>query len=148
MSSPLAELEISLLAQLRSGIATTDLAIDPYPPRPADYRLLHPRGAVLVRIDGSRYQSAATGAAHRDAQVIVTLLLRDFQQHQAAYEWLDTMHSLLLGFIPAGGWQAMSAVSDQFVSENEGVWQYDLMFTSRRLSVSAFNLCPLSIGDL
>lgn len=148
MSSPLAELEISLLAQLRSGIATTDLAIDPYPPRPADYRLLHPRGAVLVRIDGSRYQSAATGAAHRDAQVIVTLLLRDFQQHQAAYEWLDAIQGLLFGFVPAGGWQAMKVLSDQFISENEGVWQYDLTFTSRRLSVSVFDLCPLSTGDL
>lgn len=143
MTAPLATLEASVLAQLRSAIAPTELAIEPYPEKPSEYQLLHPKGALLVFVQGSRYGNYSNGAMLRSTRFIVTLLLRNFKQHQAAYDWIDAVQLLLFGFIP-DGWQPIKAVSDQFVSEESGVWQYDLVFETDRLAISNFNLCPLS----
>ena len=143
MTAPLAVLESSVLEQLRSAISSTDLAIEPYPEKPSEYQLLHPKGALLVFVQGSRYGKHSNGTALRSTRFVVTLLLRNFKQHQAAYDWIDAVQLLLFGFIP-DGWQPIESVSDQFVSEDSGVWQYDLIFETSRLTTSQFNLCPLS----
>lgn len=145
MSAPLAVLESSVLGQLRSAILPTELAIEPYPEKPSEYQLLHPKGALLVFVQGSRYGKHSNGAMLRSTRFIVTLLLRNFKQHQAAYDWIDAVQVLLFGFIP-DGWQPITAISDQFISEESGVWQYDLIFESSLLTTSQFDLCPLNLS--
>ena len=143
MNAPLAVLESSVLGQLRSAILPTELVIEPYPEKPSEYQLLHPKGALLVFVQGSRYGKHSTGVMLRNTRFIVTLLLRNFKQHQAAYDWIDAVQLLLFGFIP-DGWQPIASVSDQYVGEDSGVWQYDLIFETSRITTSQFDLCPLS----
>lgn len=140
MTAPLAVLELSVLTQLRNGIDPAELAIEPYPEKPSEYQLLHPKGALLLFVQGSRYGNYSNGAMLRSTRFIVTLLLRNFKQHQTAYDWIDAVQLLLFGFIP-DGWQPIKALSDQFVSESSGVWQYDLAFETTRLTTSQFNPC-------
>lgn len=144
MSAPLAALESSVLEQLRSAIMPTELAIEPYPEKPSEYQLLHPKGVLLVFVQGSRYGNYSNGAMLRSTRLVITLLIRNFSQHQEAYDWIDAVQALLFGFIP-DGWQPIKAVSDQFISESSGVWQYDLIFETTRLTTSQFDLCPLTI---
>ena len=147
MNATRAALETGVLAQLRSIAPATDIAVEPYPPKPADYTLLHPRGALLLFISGSssgQSRQQIPGVRQRATRFVVTILLRDFSSHQDAYGWLDKIEAALFGFIPADGWRAIIAVSDNFVSEVDGIWQYDMVFESQAQIVSAFDLCQPS----
>ena len=135
-------LEANVLARLREVIPAAELAVEPYPAKPDEYQLLHPKGAVLVFVRESRYSHYSNGAMQCNTRFIVTLLLRNFSAHQSAYGWIESVQQSLFGFTPSG-WQPIRLVSEQFIGEESGVWQYDLLFEVDCLTVSQFNLCIL-----
>lgn len=139
----LALLESAVLGRLRDAIPATDLAVEPYPEKPADYCLLHPKGVLLVFMRESRYGGYSNGAMRRTTRFVVTLLLRNFREYQPAYAWIDTVRGLLFGYAP-DGWQPIQPISEQFVNEESGVWQYDLLFETDCLTASQFNLCSFN----
>lgn len=135
-------LESAVLGRLRDAIPATDLAIEPYPEKPGEYSLLHPNGALLLFVRESRYGGYSNGAMRRTTRFIVTLLLRNFKEHQSAYDWIDAVRGLLFGYAP-DGWQPIQPVSEHFVSEESGIWQYDMLFEADCLATSQFNLCSI-----
>lgn len=144
MNSVLLELEQAVIAQLQSvGLG---IPVEPYPDRPSDYALLDPVGAALVVIQGSRYEQQFNGVQNRATRIIVTLLMRNLSTHQGAYALIDAITTALMGWTPplqgsGQNWCGLSAVSDQYVNEFSGVWQYDLVFETSRLAISAYNPC-------
>ena len=141
--SLLGDLEQVVIDQLSSGISV--LRVEPYPVSPDHYRLLNPRGAVLVMVSGSRFAPSA-GVQERTTRVTVTLLVRQLVSHSQTYELMEAVQVLLLGYQPEG-WLPITAVSEQIVSKDpaEGVWQVEMAFETRCLAISQFNLCPFSI---
>lgn len=141
--SLLGDLEQQVIDQLATGI--TELRVEPYPVNPNHYRLYNPRGAVLVMVANSRFLVTRAGVQERSTRVVVTLLLRQLTDHHQTYDFMETVQMLLLGYQPEG-WQPITAVSEQIVSKDpsEGVWQVDMVFETRCLAVSQFDLCPLS----
>lgn len=136
--SHLQALEAAILTQLSSG--DFGVTVEPYPDRPQDYTLLDPVGALLVVISGSRYSQSINGVQTRTTRVVITALVRNLSTHTGAYTLLDGVLNTLQGWIP-DGWQALAAVSEQFVSEESGVWQYDLVFETSRLAITQYNPC-------
>lgn len=136
--SDLLTLENSVITQLAT--ANLGVTIEPYPDRPADYTLLDPNGALLVVIQGSRYSPYMNGVQTRTTRIIVTLLVRNLTSHTGAYPLLDAVLNALQGWQPAG-WQSVAAISEQFVTEDSGVWQYDLVFETSRLQITQYNPC-------
>ena len=136
--SQLLALEAALLTQLAS--ADLGVTVEPYPDRPADYTLLDPLGAVLMVISGSRYSPSINGVQTRNTRVVITVLVRNLSTHTGAYTLLDGVLNTLQGWQP-DGWQPLAAISDQFVTEDAGVWQYDLVFETSRLAISQYNPC-------
>lgn len=140
----LLELEQAVIAKLQS--AALGIAIEPYPDSPGDYSLLDPVGAALVFIQGSRYEQSSNLVQNRTTRIIVTLLVRNLGTHQGAYALIDAITVALLGWVPplqgdGQNWCGLSAVSDQYVNESSGVWQYDLVLETSRLAISAYNPC-------
>lgn len=136
--SNLLALENALLTQLAS--ADLGVTVEPYPDRPADYTLLDPVGAVLVVISGSRYSNSINGVQTRNTRIVITVLVRNLSTHTGAYTLLDRVLNTLQGWQP-DGWQAVAAVSEQFITEDSGVWQYDLVFETSRLHITQYNPC-------
>lgn len=144
MNSVLLELEQAVIAQLKS--AALGITVEPYPNSPGDYSLLDPAGAALVVIRGSRYEQQFNGVQNRATRIIVTLLVRNLNAHQGAYALIDAIAMALMGWTPpiqgsGQNWCGLRVVSDQYVNEDNGVWQYDMMFETSRLAVSAYNPC-------
>ena len=144
MNSVLLELEQAVIAQLKS--AALGITVEPYPNSPDDYSLLDPAGAALVVIRGSRYDQQFNGVQNRATRIIVTLLVRNLNAHQGAYALIDAITMALMGWTPpiqgsGQNWCGLRVVSDQCVNENNGVWQYDMVFETSRLAVSAYNPC-------
>lgn len=144
MSSVLLELEQAVIAQLKS--AALGITVEPYPNSPNDYSLLDPVGAALVVIQGSRYEQPFNLVQNRTTRIIVSLLVRNLSTHQGAYALIDAITVALLGWVPplqgdGQSWCGLSAVSDQYVNESSGEWQYDLVFETSRLAISAYNPC-------
>ncbi|OQX12811.1 MAG: hypothetical protein BWK73_13935 [Thiothrix lacustris] len=136
--SHLLALEADILTQLASaGLGVT---VEPYPDRPQDYTLLDPVGAALVVISGSRYSPSINGVQTRTCRVVITVLVRNLSTHTGAYTLLDGVLNTLHGWQPAD-WQPLTAISDQFVTEDAGVWQYDTVFETSRLAISPHNPC-------
>lgn len=138
MSGSLLALEEAVLGKLAT--AELGITIEPYPDRPADYSLIDPVGAALLVLPSSRYSPAINGVQTRATRIVVTLLVRNLGTHTGAYALMDAVLNALQGWQP-DGWQAIAAISDQFVTEDNGVWQYDLVFETSRLHITQYNPC-------
>lgn len=137
----LLQLDEAVLAQLQA--ASLGITVESFPERPSEYSLLDPVGAALVVISSSRFSTTANQVGQeRRTRVVITLLMRNLRTHTGAYGLMDAVLDALLGWMPSeGGWQPLIAISDQFVSEESGVWQYDMVFESSRYVMSQFNPC-------
>ncbi|WP_028488089.1 Gp37 family protein [Thiothrix lacustris] len=140
MSSPLLALEDAVISNLAS--ASLGISVEPYPDRPADYSMIDPVGAALVVIPSSRYSPMINGVQTRTTRIVVTLLVRNLATHAGAYPLIDAVLATLQGWTP-DDWQPVAAISEQFVTEDNGVWQYDLVFETSRLQITQYNPCQM-----
>ncbi|EIJ33321.1 Gp37 family protein [Thiothrix nivea] len=137
----LLELEQAILGKLAATPQLSALKVEPYPERPSEYRLMNPKGAVLVVVQGSRYSQAIGGVQARKTRIIITLLVRNLNSHAGAYVLLDAVLASLAGWCPGDGWYDLAAQSENFVTEDNGVWQYDVVFEVESKLVSAYGAC-------
>ena len=122
-------IENSIITQLQDNIA--DLKIEGFPDKPAEYKLLHPKGAVLVHFQGASYTAPEEKnfiQQEADLEFGVTLLIKGLRDKNGAYTYIDTIISALTGFTPTGC-NKMYPVKTDFLSEEGGLWQYALSFT-------------------
>ena len=81
----------AVVARLKEKLPT--LAVEYFPEKPAEYRLNHPKGALLVSYAGSRFDKPNDTSAVIQAQTVqlcVTVVFRQFLLMQSAAPWVAT----------------------------------------------------------
>jgi len=129
------ELEESTRKRLTERII--GIPIESFPNNPTEYRLLHPSAAVLVRYAGSNFTPSLSPniiIQDRTIDFDITIIARSLTDNRGVYELIESIRVALTGFIP-DGCTKMYPKKDEFVNENEGIWQYSMIFsTTRRVS--------------
>lgn len=108
-----------------------ELHVEGFPDQPSEFRLTHPKGAILVHYLGANYsQSNSLGCIVQDKtlEFSITIITRDLRSGYGAYEYLDSIRNLLTGYKPEDC-SKMQPVKEHFISENNGIWQYEINFT-------------------
>jgi hypothetical protein len=124
-------IETAIIDRLKAKL--TDAAIEPFPDRPAEYQLIHSKGALLVSFSGSVFsEPEATDVIVQDRRMefdvtVVTKSLRASGAHHGAYALLEAARLTLTGHqIPGCG--KISPRREGFLSEKAGTWQYGIRF--------------------
>ncbi|MDR2452334.1 MAG: Gp37 family protein [Candidatus Accumulibacter sp.] len=115
------------------------LAVEYFPEKPAEYRLNHPKGALLVSYAGSRFGDAAdTGfvAQRRTITVTVTVVMRQLNGRGGAVDALDAVREALFCWRPPDC-QRLKLVAEGFLGEVAGLWQYTVDCSCEALLVDA-----------
>ncbi|MDR1709657.1 MAG: Gp37 family protein [Candidatus Accumulibacter sp.] len=113
-------------ARLREKLP--QFAVEFYPDKPREYRLNHPRGALLVSYAGSRYgnpDDTAYVAQRRTLQLTVNVVMRQLNGRGGAVEAIDAARLALLGWRPPDC-QKLRAAAETYLGEQAGLWQYAL----------------------
>lgn len=113
------------------------LAVEYFPEQPADYRLNHPRGALLVSYAGSQFGDTvdtAVIAQPRTVKLSITVVLRQLNGRGGAVDVLDLVRLTLVGFRPPDCRKAR-VVSEKFLGESAGLWQYAVDFSAEAMQV-------------
>ena len=114
-----------------------DIEVRLFPDKPDGYRFVHPKGAVLVGYQGSQF------AKPHDVQAIVqqrsltlhlTVFGRGVHNDAGALDLLDRLRLALTGHKPVHC-NPIHLVSDAFLSEAGGVWQYELQLATETQQV-------------
>jgi len=122
----LSEIETALLAKIKEELPGYD--VRPYPNKPSGFVLTHPRGAVLVRFAGGRYdrtQAIDAMVQERRTDWEITVVARNLRDHGGLYALLDVLRIALTGFRVPGCRKAMP-LKEEFAGEEDGIWQYAL----------------------
>ena len=91
----------AVLAQLREKLP--QLQVEYFPEKPAEYRLNHPVGALLVSYAGSRFDKPNDIGAVLQTQTIqlcVTVVFRQLNGKRGAIDVLDAVRRILGGYTP------------------------------------------------
>jgi hypothetical protein len=102
------------------------LAVDFFPEKPAEYRLNHPQGALLVSYAGSRFGKVSdTGfvAQQREIRITVTVVMRQLNGKGGAVTAVDAVRAALFCWRPPDC-QRLRLMTDRFLGEVAGLWQY------------------------
>lgn len=117
----------------RLARAVTDLAVEAFPDDPANYRLTHPNGAILIAYGGSQYAEPRTLdriIQDRQAEFDLTLILRHLRGPTGAWTRLDGIRLALTGARVDGGGSRLRPVRDRFVSHDNGLWRFEMTLTA------------------
>ncbi|HOW51756.1 MAG TPA: Gp37 family protein [bacterium] len=131
----ISNIETAIIDRLNARI--TGLSIEPYPENPSTYKLLAPVGAVLIRYDSSAYsapQSTDSIVQNRTQQWEITLIMRNLHDKGGLHAAVDTVRKVLTGHKIAGC-KKMYPTKDQFINEDNGIWQHGFMFAVPTKSV-------------
>lgn len=121
--------EAAITAELKDKM--TDIEVDVVPDNVGSYNLKHPAGALLVQYARSGY--TAPGAINsitqtRSMRFSMFVMMRSLRRDdKGAYAKIDQALGILTGFQPLYA-RKMYPVSDRFVSENAGIWIYEIVF--------------------
>ncbi len=135
------DFENKIIQQLQGQI--TDLLVEGYPDEPETFKLLHPKGALLVRYLGSDFEDPEAGdfiSQERKMLFEVNVVARNLRQkydpspRAGAYEYLEAVRNALTGFQPEGQ-RKLFPLHDSFVKEEEGIWIYALRFVCPTFAV-------------
>ena len=117
----------AVVARLKA--AFPDLAVEYFPDKPAEYRLNHPKGALLVSYLGAKYFDPIDTSAIVQPAVVkfaITATLRQLNGKDGAVAVLTRLRSALIGYKPPNCRRKVWAVGEQFLGESAGIWQYAL----------------------
>lgn len=110
------------------------LKVEGFPENTEQYRLLHPKGAVLVRFLEAVYSAPQETAFTQQEAVLtfnLTLMVKGLRDKQeaagGAYGYVDAINTALTGYAPTGCGR-MYPVKERFVREKDGVLEYSLNF--------------------
>ncbi len=127
----------ALLARLQEHFGL-ELMAELFPEAPAQYRLNHPRGAILVAYGRSQFgESEATDAVFQERKIIIrlTLVFRQLNGKDGVISYLDRIREALTGWYPPHCDKAFRPVAEQFLGQVQGVWQYAQDFSIRATQI-------------
>lgn len=134
MANTRARLE-AVLARLRERIP--QLQVEYFPEKPSEYRLNHPRGALLLSYVGSQFGDSVDSqyvAQEQRFRITVTLVMPQLNGKGGALDALDVARAALVGFRPPDC-QALHMLRESFVGELKGLWHYALDLHARTMLV-------------
>lgn len=117
------DIENNIITKLQANI--NDLRVEAFPDNPAEYRMLHSRGAVLVRFQGADYNIPTEKAFIQQTTVLefnLTLIIKGLRDKNGAYNYIDAIISVLTGF------NGMYPTKVSFLTEDAGIWRYSIIF--------------------
>ena len=126
------EIENCIINKLQQNFSNFQIA--GFPEKPQEYVLLHPIGAILVRYCGGSYSSSnSIGYISQDKKMEfgVTVVTRNLRSN---YETLEKVKTVLSGYKILGCSKLMPT-KENFISEQNGIWQYEILFTLTTPSV-------------
>ncbi|MBS1186687.1 MAG: hypothetical protein H6R04_705 [Burkholderiaceae bacterium] len=113
------------------------LAVEYFPDKPDEYRLNHPKGALLVSYSGGKFGESIDVtyiAQPRDVEITITVVMRQLNGRGGAVDVLDLVRTALLGFrMP--DCRKMRATDEKFLGETAGLWQYVVDFSAEAMLV-------------
>lgn len=123
----------AMLAKLQHDVGH-ELMVELFPENPLQYRLNHPRGAVLLAYGKSTFgHSESTDAIVQSRNVVLrlTLIFRQLNGTTGVVRYLDRLRTCLTGWYPPNADQACRPIAEQFIGHQNGVWQYAQDFATR-----------------
>lgn len=111
-----------------------ELGVELFPENPAQFRLNHPRGAVLVAYGRSTFgDSEATDAMFQQRNLVfrLTLVFRQLNGRDGVTSYLDRVRDNLAGWYAPHCDMACRPVAEHFIGHLQGVWQYGLDIATR-----------------
>lgn len=102
-----------------------------FPEKPQEFILLHPVGAILVHYRGGNYSninSIGIISQERGLNFAITVVTRNLRNNNGAYETLDKVKQCLCGY-KITGCTKLTPNKEGFISETNGIWQYEIEFT-------------------
>ena len=123
------DIENSILDRLKTKFP--QFLVIGFPDKPQEFTLLHPTGAILVHYrDGSYSDLNATDIISQTRKLVfaVTTVTRNLRNNNGAYETIDKIKEVLCGF-KIDGCSKLTPIKEGFVSETNGIWQYEIQFT-------------------
>lgn len=122
----------------RLKLSFSDLAVEDFPDKPDEYRLNHPKGAVLVSYLGTKYEAPVDAdlvVQDATARFSATVVLRQLNGPNGAVAILGRMRKALQGFKPPGCQRKVWLLADRFLGESAGIWHYALDFATQTVAV-------------
>lgn len=126
--------EADIVSHLQSDISATKIQSFPRDPSQA-YRLLHHSNAILVRYNRSLYADPMPNRKKGISQIrtlewIVTMVHKNLVEHDGVYAKLEAVRDSLTGYTvnSIAYSTVLRPLSDGFVSEDGGVWVYEMTF--------------------
>lgn len=123
----------AMLARLQAAFGD-QLMVERFPENPQQYRLNHPRGAVLLAYGKSTFgHPQSTDATMQARQMVLrlTLIFRQLNGQDGVVSHLDRLRACLTGWYPPNTDQACHPVSEQFIGHTHGLWQYAQDYATR-----------------
>nr|DAS78134.1 MAG TPA: tail completion protein [Bacteriophage sp.] len=103
--------------------------VELFPDDPAGYRFMAPLGAVLVGYQGSKFarpDGLGLIGQQRDITLALTVFGRGLNHDGAALDLLDALRLAITGYRPPDC-EPCHLISEQFLAEEGGAWQYQLI---------------------
>lgn len=126
--------EADIVSHLDSDISSAKVQSFPRDPTQA-YRLLHHTNAILVRYNRSIYSDPTPNrkkgvSQQRTLEWIITVVHKNLVEHDGVYAKLEEVRESLTGYTvnSIDYSTVLRPISDGFVSEDGGVWVYEMTF--------------------
>lgn len=123
------DIENAIVDKLKENFSK--FMVQGFPEKPQEFTLLHPIGAILVHYQGANYASSNDIfiiSQDKKLEFAVTVVTRNLRSNEGAYETLEKVRQILCGYrIPEC--TKLIPTKENFISETNGIWQYELRFT-------------------
>ncbi|NLR73579.1 Gp37 family protein [Leeia aquatica] len=126
----------------RLKVKLPQLAVEYFPDQPGEYRLNHSKGALLVSYPGSQFTDPVDLTCIVQPRVVklsITVLLRQLNGRGGAIEKVDEVRRALVGWRPMDCRKTW-AVSEKFLGESAGIWQYAVDLATQTMLVEDSNM--------
>lgn len=123
-------LETAIVNKLKQALP--DLLIEAYPDHPSSFKMIHPKGAVLVHYSGSKFLPSLFEEVivqERKVSYDLIILNRSLRGNGGIYDTMDKVREALTGF-QTEDTTKFYPLEEEFILEENGLWQYGMRFES------------------
>ena len=113
------------------------VSVEAFPERPSEYQFIHPVGAILVGYGGSKFgeiEQLGRIAQQRDLRLMLTVFGSSLNADDGTLAILDEVRLTMVGFAPPNC-QPCHLISEEFLAEDAGAWQYQLVLQTETQQV-------------
>lgn len=115
------------------------VSVEAFPERPSEYQFIHPVGAILVGYGGSKFgeiEQLGRIAQQRNVRLMLTVFGSSLNADDGTLAILDETRLAMVGFAPPNC-QPCHLISEEFLAEDAGAWQYQLVLQTETQQVKS-----------